>query len=217
MIKENTFKTIKTARYYSIGNLDNDLKKFWLVFHGYGQLAKDFVKNFESISKDETLIIAPEAFNKFYVKGFTGKIGATWMTKEDRENEIYDYINMVDNICKEISRNIDFSKIQINVLGFSQGGHTSARWLNSSNMKIKNFFLWGSGLPRDIDYKINLDFWNNLDIKLIVGNNDRFISKDRLKEEIDFLKSQKIKHKLIIYEGNHFINEYILNKIDKHI
>jgi predicted esterase len=217
MIIENQINVKKTARYYSIGKLENDFKKIWFVFHGYGQLAKDFIKNFESISDSKTLIIAPEAFNKFYVHGFNGKIGSAWMTKEDRENEINDYVNMIKNIYDNISREIDISKTQVNILGFSQGGHTAARWISKSDLKIKNFYLWGSGLPRDIEYKVKLEFWNSSNLKLIVGNKDKFITKEMLEEEMEFLKSQKINYELITYEGDHSINEYFLNKIDKHI
>jgi len=217
MITENQISVKKTARYYSIGKFKNDVKKIWFVFHGYGQLAKDFIKNFESISDNKTLIIAPEAFNKFYVRGFNGKIGSTWMTKEDRENEINDYVNMINNVYDKISRENNISKTQFNILGFSQGGHTAARWIDKSDLEIKNFYLWGSGLPRDIDYKIKLDFWNSVNLKLVVGNKDKFITREMLKEETVFLKTQKIRYELITYDGDHSINEYFLNKIDIHI
>jgi predicted esterase len=215
MIFENKFKTSKTTRYYFLGNLNNQIGKIWFVFHGYGQLAKEFIKDFEIIANNQTLIIAPEAMNKFYTQGFTGKIGATWMTKEDRENEIEDYVNMIDQVYKQISDKIDLTQIQINVLGFSQGGHTAVRWLNKKNIHIKNLCLWGSGFPRDIDYQGNLNYWNKVKVKLIIGESDRFITKEKLNEEVSFLQSQNVNYDLIAYEGDHLINEYILSKIDK--
>ncbi len=215
MISENFIKVNKTARYYSIGKLNKNVKKLWFVFHGYGQLAKEFIINFQLIANEATVVIAPEAFNKFYIKGFTGKMGATWMTKEDRENEIIDYVNFINSICKDVSKKINPSNVEIKVLGFSQGGHTAVRWLNKSNLKVKYLFLWGSGFPRDIDYNQNLDYWNNTSLKLIIGNSDKFISKNHINEEIGFLKSQKIKYELINYKGDHSINEFVLSKINK--
>jgi len=88
----------KTARYFTLGTLSDKIETVWFVLHGYGQLAKDFIDEFSILENNTTYIIAPEAINKFYLRGFTGKIGATWLTKEDRENEIKDYNNFLENV-----------------------------------------------------------------------------------------------------------------------
>lgn len=216
-IIENKIYTTKSAYYYSIGLPTNKIKNIWFVFHGYGELAKDFIKNFEILKKDENLIIAPQALNKFYLRGFSGKIGSTWMTKENRESEIEDYVNLIENIYNEISKKIELSKIKMNVLGFSQGGHTASRWLGKNPHPINRLILWGSSLPRDINYNFRPSYWNDLNIKLVIGNEDRFITKEKLDEELIFLKSQKINYELISYEGIHKIDEKILKNISEQL
>jgi predicted esterase len=206
MIKQKYIKTTKTSRYFILGASNKLIKNVLFVFHGYGQLAKEFVKHFELIADDQSLIVAPEAMNKFYVRGFTGKIGTTWMTKEDRETEINDYVNMIDNVYKEISEITDLTKVRINVLGFSQGGHTAVRWLSEKQPPVNSLILWGSGMPRDTNCILNLTYWNSIKINLVVGNKDRFIREEKLNEELTFINEQKINCKLIKYNGSHLID-----------
>jgi len=215
MIKEKHIQTTKTARYYTLGNPSKSIKKVWFIFHGHGQLASEFLKDFEIITDDKTLIVAPEAMNKFYVRGFSGKIGTTWMTKQDRENEINDYVNMIEGIYQEISETVDLNKVKINILAFSQGGHTASRWLAQKQHSVTKLILWGSGLPRDIIYKSNISYWNRINIKLAIGRSDNFITKERLDEELDFLDSNDLVYELITYDGGHSIDVKTLMNLCK--
>ena len=43
-MKEHSIKIEKTAYYYSIGELNNETNEIWIACHGYGQLAKYFIK-----------------------------------------------------------------------------------------------------------------------------------------------------------------------------
>jgi predicted esterase len=215
MINQKYINTTKTARYYTLGKPSKYLTNVWFVFHGYGQLAEEFLELFKAIANDKILLVAPEAMNKFYARGFTGKICTTWMTKEDRENEIKDYINMINNVYNEICEIIDSTKVRINVLGFSQGGHTAIRWLSEKQTSVNRLILWGSGMPRDISYNSNLVYWNEIKIKLVVGNKDQFITEEKLNEELVFLDSQKISFDLIKYDGSHEIDASNLRKIYK--
>ena len=97
-IKEHNIIVQKSARYFTLGYPSDKIKSIWFVLHGYGNLASEFINSFEIINDGENYIIAPEALNKFYLKGFYGKVGATWMTKENRENEINDYVNLLDSV-----------------------------------------------------------------------------------------------------------------------
>ena len=215
MISEKIIKTEKTARFYHLGNPSNKIKNVWFVLHGYGQLAKEFILNFSVLMNDETLIIAPEAMNKFYLRGFSGKVGANWMTKEDRANEIKDYLGLLTNVYNEISIVLDLENVKINVLGFSQGTHTTVRWLNNTKIKIDNLLLWSGAFPHDCNYIQNTEYWSNVKTKIVLGNEDRLISEEFLKTEIDYLKSQKIKIDLIKYPGGHKIEVDQLSKIIK--
>ncbi|MCB0729879.1 MAG: phospholipase [Ignavibacteriae bacterium] len=213
MITENLLTTTKTARYYTLGNTENNIQNIFFVFHGYGQLAKDFIEIFNKLHNENNLIIAPEALNKFYMRGFSGKIGSTWMTKEDRKNEIKDYVNMINNIFDAISKDMNLSKVSINVLGFSQGTHTAVRWLNSSKIKIDKLILWSGTFPHDIDYLANHNYWKNFNTKIVIGNKDKFISKEKLKDEISFMNKNQLIFDILEFSGKHEIPEEILRNI----
>ena len=88
MMTEHKIKVETTAHYYSIGELNNNTSDIWIVCHGYGQLASFFIRKFQDLDAPNRFIIAPEGFNKFYLNGYSGRVGASWMTKENREDEI---------------------------------------------------------------------------------------------------------------------------------
>ncbi|MCP5063663.1 MAG: phospholipase [Ignavibacteriae bacterium] len=208
MIQEKYIVTSKTARYFTLGELTEKTKTVWIVFHGYGQLAKDFLNKFTILENDSTLVIAPEALNKFYLRGFTGKIGATWMTKEDRENEIIDYVKMINEIYKSIKQDFNLKDIKITVLGFSQGTQTAVRWLDKYRHKVNNLFLWGGSFPHDCNY--DNDYWSNIKSHIVIGNKDKFISKEMLKKEIMYFKSQNISCEIFNFDGGHELDSKIL-------
>src|SRR4051812_20505745 len=99
----------RTARYFTIGATDSAPKSIWFILHGYAQLAGVFIRFFGDLADDETLIVAPEALNRFYLlnpdqaAAKDRPVGATWMTREDRESEINDYVEYLDALYDEIA------------------------------------------------------------------------------------------------------------------
>lgn len=148
-MKENHLIINKTARFYTIGELNEKTKQVLIVLHGWGMNAKDFLSSLEPLANDETFFIAPEALNRFYLKGSGGVIGATWMTKEDRLNEIKDYINYLDDLYDLF----DLEKhphAHISALGFSQGASTVTRWVNAGNKKIDTLIVYAGEVAPEL-------------------------------------------------------------------
>ena len=214
MIKEYQIHVLKKARYYVLGNEKQEINKLWFVFHGYGELAGEFIQNFKVLNNKNSLIIAPEGLNKFYTRGFNGKVGANWMTKENREEEIIEYVSMIDKIYKEITSAITASGFEVKVLGFSQGTHTAVRWLNESKIQIKELILWSGAFPHDFNYKDNEDYWNRIEKKIIIGNKDQFISRDKLNSEIEFIKQQNLSTNILKFSGGHEIDSEMLKQLN---
>jgi len=203
----------KTARYFLIGKPSEKIKSALIVLHGYGQLAEDFIKYFEPIKSETTLIVAPEALNKFYIKGFSGKVGSTWMTKEDRENEIKDYVNYLDAVYDDVIRFGLLSKTKITVLGFSQGTVTACRWLSRGKSKVNRLILWGGGIPPDVDLEVANELFNSLQLTIVVGDKDEFILPEQIEKEELRLRKDNIKYSLLLFEGKHIIKKEILLKL----
>ncbi|NJN26522.1 MAG: hypothetical protein HC819_11370 [Cyclobacteriaceae bacterium] len=148
MEKKNAKFTID-APYYKLGDIGSHTKKIWLIFHGYGQLIDDFAEPFASFEQEDHCILFPQGLSKFYLKGIDQKIGASWMTSHDREMDIANYINYLNFIFEQEIQPFA-NKILLNVLGFSQGGHTASRWIAKSHVKYDKLILWGSSLAAEI-------------------------------------------------------------------
>src|SRR5262245_36958952 len=126
MPREHHGRVERTARYYTLGPLSEGVRELWFVLHGYGNLAAKFLRSFEELDDGSRRIVAPEALNRFYLiapdkaPANERPVGASWMTREDRESEIVDYIDYLDVVADEELRRIPASvrdSLRIRVLG----------------------------------------------------------------------------------------------------
>ena len=120
------FKTEKTGRYVTYGNLSADTRYFWFVLHGTRMLCEQMAYKFRDFDHREHFVVAPEGLSRFYANGFGGDVVATWMTSRDRLFEIQDNNHYLYNLYHNFSVNLP-SGCQKIILGFSQGG-TTAYW-----------------------------------------------------------------------------------------
>lgn len=198
--KTHHIVTDRTARYYTLGEVGENTSDIWLVLHGYGQLASYFIKHFELIQNEHNCIIAPEALSRYYLNENTGRIGATWMTKEDRENEIKDYLKYLDNILDQFPIP---DNCRIHVLGFSQGAATASRWLFHTKFKIQTLICWAGFFPPDMQWESEKYLDPALAVYLIYGNNDEYLTLE-LKQQMEQVLSKLSKKPTIInFEGRH--------------
>ncbi|MBC7923946.1 MAG: phospholipase, partial [Ferruginibacter sp.] len=116
----------RTARYATLGQLNADTRQVWFVLHGYGQLAEYFIRRFDVLDDGHTYVVAPEALSRFYLQGMgegSGRVGATWMTREDRLNEIDDYLHYLRTLHQTLVG--EGGRWRTGLLGFSQGTATA--------------------------------------------------------------------------------------------
>jgi predicted esterase len=203
---KHSIKVNKTATYHSSGNIKS-AKTIWFVLHGYGMLSNYFIKKFDAVINDTNCVIAPEGLSKFYTKGFYGRVGATWMTKENREEEIEDYINYLNQLYETIKKENNSSDIKINVVGFSQGGATASRWIANGQVNPTNFILWASVFPDEMEFET---FGQNFNTFILYGDNDEFSVESHIKKQELLLKKSNLDFKLIEFKGVHDIPENVL-------
>ena len=203
----------KTGRYYVEGQLGTNTDEVWIALHGYGYLGEYFIKYFEDLASDTCCVIAPEGLNKFYKDGMGGDVGASWMTKSDRLNEIEDYVNYLDQLLEVVLKNVDRNKIKLNILGFSQGTATACRWLTQGNVSPDNVVIWAGEIPDDTDFEKFKRLFEERPVQLVVGDSDQFISEQVLEHFAAFLKSKAINYNLHRYHGGHKIHEPLLLEI----
>ena len=202
----HSFKASKTYRFFCIPS-ENSSKNLLVALHGYGQLAAFFIKKFNACSNDYT-ILAPEGPHRFYKNGYSGRVGASWMTKEAREDDIKDNINWLTEWLTDHLKENKYHKIIL--LGFSQGGATAARWYYNNPNQFDQLIIWASVFPPDIS-KPKIKLPNN---KLyVVGKNDEFINDEMRLNEVKFY--QNIGFDTHVYDGNHDIDPFVIQQILK--
>ena len=102
----------RTARYWSVGGDVGQPGECWVVLHGYQQLARRFLRRFEPVAGDHRRVVAPEGLSRFYSDprpgrhGRTSPVGASWMTREDREHEIRDYVAYLDRLWDHLRQDL---------------------------------------------------------------------------------------------------------------
>ena len=204
-MQQKNITVSKTARYFIFGDPVAEIEQIWFVCHGYAQLADDFITNFESLNNGKHLIIAPEGLHRFYWKGFSDEVVASWMTRVDRTDEINDYVKYLDAVYLEVASQVKNKNVKINVLGFSQGTSTICRWIVNKKYKVDNLILWGGAFPADVDLQSNKIYFNSINVFFVVGDGDQFIKEDAIKEHKKILINNQIRHKLIRFKGKHEI------------
>jgi predicted esterase len=210
-MKETLLKVEKTARIYSLGELNDNTTELVLVCHGYAMLASYFLKKFEPIVNMNRIIVAPEGLSKFYWNGMGGKVRASWMTAEDRENEIEDYINYIEKVVFSFLSQTN-NPIKITVIGFSQGATAATRWITNSKINVDRLILWAGGFPKDCTKKY-LKKYSNKAIEIVIGNDDEYINQETIIKERNFLNENNIKHTLTKYNGTHKIEIKTLSRL----
>lgn len=206
----NSLKIEKTARFFLNAPKWKSLKNIWILIHGYAQLAEDFLSEFEFLNNDSALLVAPEGLSKFY---FRNKIGASWMTKEDRINEINDYLNYLEKLIDHLKRNHDLSDAKYNLLGFSQGVHTAARFFINSEQKFDKLLLCSSDFPKDADFKkLKIKLENSV-LYFIYGLKDEIVKQERFTESTELLTKNNIEFSIVKFNGGHKIDPVSISEI----
>ena len=207
-MNEHHFQTSRTARFYTLGELNEKTKNIWIVLHGYAQLAKEFIQPFESINNGENFIIAPEALNHFYAKGFSGRPAATWMTSEDRDNEINDYVLYLDNLFVHL--NLNQAKSRIILLGFSQGVATASRWIHATQNPIDHFVIYAGEMGKELLSPISEKI-KSTTLTYITGKNDPLISSENHIQIYQLMKS--LNASIIEFDGGHEVLADVVKNI----
>jgi len=203
----------RSARYFTLGKLNQNTRHIWFVLHGYGQLASEFLSNFETLNTDSRFFVAPEALSRFYLNHAAGKIGASWMTKEERLNEIEDYIVFLNLLSDKILSQTESRKTKVNIFAFSQGVSTSMRWICQSELPIYKIVLWAGIIPPDLDFSDCSNIISNTKVTIVVGNCDPFVTNKVLTEQKELLDRFNINYKFIQFSGVHELSENVLNKL----
>ena len=203
MLQQPHYITIqKTARYYISGPLSHNYKHVCFVLHGYGQLVPYFIRHFEDLEMRDVLFIAPEGLHRFYLNGSKGRVGTSWMTKEDRLNDIADYCRYLDQLYEHFGEQIAAAK-SVGLFAFSQGVATACRWLTSSDHKFDYLVNYAGAFPPDLNHESAIGKMRNIPVHMLVGDADEYISLEKFAEHVAQLEALGFEVEREIFEGEH--------------
>lgn len=212
----------RTARYAILGEMGPKISDVWIVCHGYAQLATRFIERFRGIAAPHRLIVAPEGLSRFYSdrgSGFHGpsaQVGASWMTSEDRENEIADYVAYLDAIYDEVFSTVSRSSAALRVLGFSQGTSTVARWLALGRVSADQVIIWAGSIPPELSRegagKLST---GGRPVLLVAGDTDQFITTKVLDAQVTALGALGVQCEVRRFGGGHELDSAVLSAIAK--
>ncbi len=202
-------------------------EEVWFVLHGYRQLAEPFIRRFTALPGVESgrvAVVAPEALSRFYIEddggehGPDSRVGATWMTRADREHEIRDYVEYLDRLAEAVlvgaeggapTGPLDGGPRRIVVLGFSQGAATASRWVAYGRIRPAELILWGGGLAADLDMDRAAEALRDVRVRLAVGDEDPWAA-GRAAQSIRRLEGVGLEAERVDYRGGHHVPRDVL-------
>ncbi len=209
---ENKIETKRIGRYYTIGKFSDKTRHVIVAFHGFGQLGAYFGKKFEFLESEDTFILIPEGLSRFYLNDNYNRVGASWITKDMKDDETQDYLFFLNQIFEKTVLNNN--KFNLSILGFSQGCATAARWLNQLNRKCTNLIFWAGFFANGISDILDIAKIKETNVFYVYGNQDPFII------QFPELASKSLKDiiinasaEIIAYPGNHSVDSTVLKQI----
>jgi predicted esterase len=176
-----------------------------IALHGYGQLAKFFLRKFQGL-QSKGRVVAPEGPHRFYLQGSSGRVGASWMTKEARELDIQDNLVGLNALLSELQKS--YSPKKITLLGFSQGAATAARWYQQNPSAFNELILWAAVFPPDIDAG---SFPTKKPLHFVLGTQDEYYQGEAAQQLLRHYQSMGFK--VHTYAGKHDIDGEVLKRL----
>lgn len=207
-MEEHFIRVGRTARYHQLGD-PRTASRLWVVVHGYGQLARYFLNAFAPVA-DGDAVVAPEGLSRFYLDPAHQRVGATWMTREDRAHEIDDHVHYLDALV-DLLQPAD-GRRPLHVLGFSQGVATVARWLTRSAHRPAQVVLWGGSLPPELQRDELTRAFGSCRVDLVHGEQDTLVPSVQWEQNTERFAAAGITTERHLFPGGHALDPVVLRR-----
>ncbi len=202
--ERHTIEVPRTARFHVRGAGGSGCSAVWFVLHGYGQLAEPFLASLAVLAGAERLLVAPEALSRFYLRRGTGEVGASWMTRAERADEIRDTVRYLDLVWERVHAERALpGAVGLHAFGFSQGGAAAARWAVLGRAPVSAVTLWGCPLPFDLDLALHAARARRLRWTFVLGDADSAIDRNAWDVGIARLCAAGVAPELLRFAGGH--------------
>lgn len=203
-INHHSIKVSRTAHFSTYGHLSKETQYIWIVLHGYGQLASNTIRKFAVLDDAKHFVIAPEGLNRFYWHSNYEPV-ACWMTKQDRYDEINDFVNYLDNIYDRHCCHVNQDKVKIIFFGFSQGCATLWRWIHASQPRYDILVNWAGYIPEDISYLHLQTYLSDKQNFMYYGDEDKYLTDQAMEGIKMVINKNKLDISIHKFDGEHKI------------
>jgi len=200
----HTIEVPRTARYHVLAREGTACREVWFLLHGYGQLAAPFLASLGALARPARLLVAPEALSRFYLKRGTGEVGASWMTREERAEEIQDTLRYLDLVWERVLAEHALPRdAGLRAFGFSQGAAAAARWSVLGRAPVQHVTLWACPLPPDLDLGPHAERARRLRWTFVLGDADATIDRVAWDSGVARLRAAGIEPECLRFPGGH--------------
>ncbi|HEY0971813.1 MAG TPA: hypothetical protein VGE02_12665 [Gemmatimonadales bacterium] len=216
--REHHITISRSARYLVLGEPSAEVRSVWIALHGYGQLAARFARHCAPLAAPHRLVVVPEALSRFYVEPASGgsharaRVGATWMTREDRLAEISDYVAYLDRVHARVVEELGGTPT-LHLLGFSQGAATAARWTAFGETRPDSLILWGGLVPDDLGPATLGESLGSTRVTFVVGDADALRSEELVQAQLTRLRDAGLEPRVVTHPGGHHLDGDVLRAL----
>ncbi len=211
-MNEHHFSTVRTARYYMLGEPTFATRWCWLALHGYGQMAHHFLRRFDVVADNQHVVAAPEALARFYLDKEGTHVGAAWMTRAHRLDDIADNMAFLDEVYRRLHLKLPPDTLYI-ALGFSQGCATLMRWLLHARPPLAGLVLYAGSIPDDLPYAQYQVYLQSFPTLIVYGTQDEFLTPERVAAYREMLGLTGLRLQYYVFEGGHSLTREVLAAI----
>lgn len=145
-----------------------------VAFHGYAQNAEIEMAELELLDVAGWTRVAVQALHPFYLRQ-SDQIGATWMTRQDREEAIVDNVEYIRRVLAQFP-----TPQRLVFTGFSQG--VAMAWRAATAFAADGLMVLGGDAPPDIPADIPLP-----PLLLGRGDDDDWYTAEKLEKDMKFI------------------------------
>lgn len=219
MIRTEHLEVRRTALLASLGpEPGHAVRELWYLLHGQAMRAVQILEMAGALNDGSRLIVAPEALNRHYVGPAVAKdapIGATWMTRAEREADISDNVAYLESVHAHARRQFGGITPPVTVLGFSQGGAAAVRWAAHGSIRPARLIIWESSLPPEVDYAALAVRQPGMRLTYVCGTRDKFITPKVLEAQHALLKQANVPFDEVSFDGGHRLDDAALRQVSR--
>jgi predicted esterase len=216
---EQRLAVARTARWGLIGALDTRTTDVWIILHGYGQLAEGIASSATWPEAANRAFVFPEALQRFYDESrgprphSEARVGASWMTRHAREEDIADNLAYLDSLASVILTLAPSA--HLTVLGFSQGTATASRWAEhraAAGNPPRRLIAWGGLIAPEVDLGKAAPL-RAVDVLYVAGSRDRWATAEKVNAERARLDAAGFVASWRTFAGGHRLDDDLLAEL----